>query len=124
MTSSPSFDAYLANLDSATELYTSVVVAGEVRFGLARLAEGARRRRLGAAFESVLRSLNGVLETTRAIASEYGDIKAALWKAGTPIGENDIWIAATGRAQGLTLVTSDIDFDQIPELSVHDWERG
>jgi predicted nucleic acid-binding protein len=34
------------------------------------------------------------------------------------MGENDLWIAATARALGATLVTRDQDFDNIDGLPV------
>jgi len=37
---------------------------------------------------------------------------------------NDIWIAATARAQGLTLATSDPDFQHVDGLQVEDWTRA
>lgn len=38
-------------------------------------------------------------------ASIYGEIRDALYRAGTPIGPNDLMIAAIAVANGLTLVT-------------------
>ena len=122
MAGSPALDAYLANQDPATRLFTSVVSEGEIRFGLARLADGKRKKKLTAAFELVLESLHGVKETTRVVAAEYGILKALLWETGRPIGANDIWIASTGRAHGLTVLSSDPDFARVPSLSVNDWQ--
>ena len=116
-------DTYLAKLQSDTGLFTSVVAEGEVRFGLARLPASHRKRALTTAFEAILGSLHGVLETTRAVAREYGILKASLWATGRPIGENDIWIASTGRAHGLAVLSSDPDFAQVPDLQVENWSE-
>ena len=121
MAGNAALDTYLAKLQSDTGLFTSVVAEGEVRFGLARLAASHRKRALTTAFEAVLGSLHGVLETTRAVAREYGILKASLWATGRPIGENDIWIASTGRTHGLAILSSDPDFAQVPHLRVEDW---
>lgn len=93
MAGSPAFDRFLDRLPAGTELYSSVIVEGEVRFGLARLPDSRRRRALTSAFERVLADLKGVLPATRDVASRYGVLKAALWKMGKPIGENEIWLA-------------------------------
>jgi len=121
MAGNADLDAFLGTLDPESVIYTSVFVEGEVRFGLARLAESRRKQALAAAFEEVLSTLHDVLPTTRAIADEYGRLKAQLWDSGTPIGENDIWIASTARANGLAVLTSDPDYASVPDLSVAKW---
>jgi tRNA(fMet)-specific endonuclease VapC len=58
-----------------------------------------------------------------AAAAEYGRIRGQLAQAGTPIGPNDLMIAAIARARGLTLVTHNVrEFLRVPGLSVEDWE--
>jgi tRNA(fMet)-specific endonuclease VapC len=52
----------------------------------------------------------------------YADIRAALERAGTPIGSNDLLIAAHARSRGLTLVTHNLrEFERVPGLKVVDW---
>ena len=53
---------------------------------------------------------------TRGIAERYGYAKAALAKKGTPIPENDIWIAATALETGTRLVSNDAHFDFVGGL--------
>ena len=53
---------------------------------------------------------------TRGIAERYGYAKAALAKRGTPIPENDIWIAATALETGTRLVSNDAHFDFVGGL--------
>jgi hypothetical protein len=56
-------------------------------------------------------------------ADQYGTIRAALASAGTPIGPNDLLIAAIALANGLTLVTlNTTEFSRIPGLTIEDWE--
>ncbi|MGA1284531.1 MAG: PIN domain-containing protein, partial [Prochlorothrix sp.] len=53
----------------------------------------------------------------------YGNIRANLAGLGTPIGANDLLIAAIALANELTLVTHNIrEFSRVPELQVEDWE--
>lgn len=56
-------------------------------------------------------------------AEEYGRIRAHLADQGTPIGPNDLLIAAIARSQGLTLVTHNTsEFCRVPGLSFEDWQ--
>lgn len=55
-------------------------------------------------------------------ASHYGEIRAGLKRAGTPIGGNDLQIAAIARANDLTLVTRNTDeFRRVVGLRVEEW---
>jgi tRNA(fMet)-specific endonuclease VapC len=54
----------------------------------------------------------------------YADIRHALEKAGTPINPNDLIIAATARAAGVTLVTANVsEFSRVPGLKWEDWTK-
>ncbi len=56
-------------------------------------------------------------------AHEYGRIRADLARAGTPIGANDLMIAAIARRHDLTVVTHNTDeFVRVVGLAVEDWE--
>jgi tRNA(fMet)-specific endonuclease VapC len=55
-------------------------------------------------------------------AEEYGSIRAFLARQGTPIGPNDLMIAAIALARSVTLVTHNIrEFSRVPGLSLADW---
>jgi len=69
-----------------------------------------------------LAELIPVLPLTRKAANHYGQIRATLEQAGTPIGANDLWIAAHARAEGLILVSNNIrEFKRIPGLKLENW---
>jgi len=53
---------------------------------------------------------------TQAIAERWGYVKASLAQKGTPIPENDIWIAATALETGARLVSYDRHFDLVGGL--------
>ncbi|MBL8131438.1 MAG: type II toxin-antitoxin system VapC family toxin [Anaerolineae bacterium] len=56
-------------------------------------------------------------------AEHYARIRAALERAGMPIGANDLMIAAITLAHNLTLVTRNIrEFGRIAGLRIEDWE--
>ena len=56
-------------------------------------------------------------------AHEYGRVRADLARAGTPIGANDLMIAAIGRRHNATVVTHNVtEFTRVVGLAVEDWE--
>ena len=58
-------------------------------------------------------------------AATYGRIRACLEQAGTPIGPNDLMIAAIAVAANVTLVSHNTrEFSRIKELRLEDWEEG
>jgi tRNA(fMet)-specific endonuclease VapC len=58
-----------------------------------------------------------------AAAEAYGRIRADLTAKGTPIGPNDLLIAAIAIANNLILVTHNVsEFSRIPGLRYEDWE--
>jgi tRNA(fMet)-specific endonuclease VapC len=99
---------------------TSIVVAAELRFGITKKASP----RLSAQVESVL----GVIDTLPfdSPADEiYGSIRTQLELAGTPIGGNDLLIAAQSLALDHILVTdNDQEFSRVDGLRVENWLKG
>jgi tRNA(fMet)-specific endonuclease VapC len=59
-----------------------------------------------------------------AAARHYAEIRHHLEIQGRVLGPNDLQIAATARAYGLTLVTADQEFSRVPGLSLVDWTSG
>jgi tRNA(fMet)-specific endonuclease VapC len=58
-----------------------------------------------------------------AAATRFGQIRAALEKAGTPIGPYDMQIAAIALVHELAVVTHNArEFGRIAELMIEDWE--
>ena len=54
----------------------------------------------------------------------YGKIRAELTKKGTPIGANDLWIAAHALSLDITLVTNNEgEFSRIEPLKLENWAR-
>jgi kynureninase len=51
-------------------------------------------------------------------ADRWAIIAAFLKKNGTPVASNDIWIAASAMQYGLPILTSDRDFQKIPQVMV------
>jgi len=104
-------------LRSAQELLVPLVALGELEYG-ANLATPPERQR-----EAVRIFMEGatLLLPTARTAAEYGRIKAALKTAGTPLPENDVWIAAFAIERNLSLATRDAHFAHVQGLTILDW---
>ena len=66
-----------------------------------------RRQRSREALASLRRSIS-VLSLPHDAVEHYGRIRANLRACGTPIGANDLWIAAHALAVHLTLVSNNV----------------
>jgi len=96
---------------------TSIIVAAELRYGCARSGS----RRLREAVEDLLSEMT-VLPFDVPAHAEYGTIRSELEAAGTPIGPNDLLIAAHAYATGATIVTANSnEFKRIRGLKVENW---
>ena len=98
---------------------TSIIVAGELRYGAARKGSA----RLLAQLLTVLDAFEILpFETPAEIA--YGDLRARLEAAGKPIGGNDMLIAAHAVSLGHTIVTdNERKFSRVDGLPVENWLR-
>jgi tRNA(fMet)-specific endonuclease VapC len=108
----------IRGLDNAV-VFTSIIVAAELRFGAVRKASTNLTSRILGLLESML------VEPLKAPAEEtYATIRAHLERAGTPIGNNDIWIAAHALATDSILVTDNVrEFSRVPGLKIENWLR-
>ncbi len=63
-----------------------------------------------------------VLDYGAKAAQHYGQIRASLEQRGTPIGVNDLHIAAHARSEGLTLVSNNLrEFERVDGLLYENW---
>ena len=60
---------------------------------------------------------------TENAADHYARIKRESERKGTPLDENDLWVAATALSLEAILVTSDSDFQRVNGLRVEDWAQ-
>jgi tRNA(fMet)-specific endonuclease VapC len=96
---------------------TSVIVACELRYGVAKRGS----RRLAKQVEAVLGALaTHPLESN--VERLYASIRVALERKGTPIGAHDMLIAAHARALDAVCVTANVgEFTRVPALDVENW---
>jgi tRNA(fMet)-specific endonuclease VapC len=98
---------------------TSIIVAAELRYGTTKKASP----RLSTQVEAVLGAMD-TLPFDSPADEIYGSIRTRLESAGTPIGGNDLLIAAQALALEHTLVTdNDKEFSRIEGLRVENWLR-
>ncbi len=109
--------AVVEKLGLADELYVPVMVLGEYRFGIAT----SRRRREYEAWLAHGRAFWNVLPAVEETALHYASIRQDLKKAGAPLPANDVWIAALARQHELPVLSRDIHFDAVPDLSRLSW---
>ena len=96
---------------------TSIIVAAELRFG----AEKSGSKKLADRIDMILSALD-VLPLEPSADRHYGEIRQQLTRQGTPIGPNDLLIAAHARALNLTVVTANTrEFSRVPDLRVDNW---
>lgn len=96
----------------------SAVTLAELRFG----SERSQRRAANLAELALFLEAIEVLPFDALAAEHFGDIKAHLFRAGTPVGPLDMLIGAHARSLNLTLVTNNRrEFDRMPGLAVENW---
>jgi tRNA(fMet)-specific endonuclease VapC len=103
------------------EVAMSLITFGELRYGANRSANAIK------ALETIetLAAAIPVVNLDLVVATHYGEIRARLAAAGTPIGNNDLWIAAHARSADLILVTNNAaEFRRVPGLRVENWVGG
>lgn len=103
-------------------LFTCAIVRGEILFGIQRLPIGRRRQVLENQANNLFEELPCLAVPTEA-ADHYAPMKRYAEQHGTPLSENDLWIASTAMAFDATLVTADSDFYRISGfgLRLEDW---
>lgn len=103
-------------LGYADEVYLSVVVLGELRAGFLK---GSRVRRNEESLQEFLSQPRvSVLPVDEDTSDCYATILNDLRRRGRHVSLNDVWIAATAFQHNLRLLTTDRDFQAIPQVLV------
>ena len=96
----------------------SIITWGELCFGAAKSKD---RSGVNALLDQFSRLVE-VVPLLPEAGPIYGDVRAALEKAGKPIGNNDLWIAAHALTLGVPLVSNNIrEFERVPGLKLENW---
>lgn len=103
-------------IQRAETIWINPIVLGELRAGFIRGRQRQKNEDLLTQFLSSPRvHLASVGEET---AERYAVILNALWRAGSPIPTNDLWIAASVMQYGLILLTTDAHFLKVSQIIV------
>lgn len=116
----PSVAAKVAGIGPNNRVTVCPIVTGEILYGIARLPAGRKRSELQARADGILASIS-CDPIPPAVGNRYASIKWQIELAGTPVDDNDLWIAATAAELGATLVTRDHAFRHIATLVTEDW---
>jgi len=96
---------------------TSIIVAGELRFG----AEKSGSDKLADRVDLILSAIE-ILPLESPADREYGKLRYHLSRNGSLIGPNDMLIAAQALCAGLIVVTANTgEFSRVPGLVVENW---
>lgn len=105
--------------DNPAPICTSVIVQGELLFGLAKKPSV----KLHTAYATAMKYIP-VLALEPLAAQHYSELRLALSRAGTSIGPNDAFIAAHALALGCTVVTDNEDeFRGVAGLKLENWSK-
>ncbi len=97
---------------------TSIIVAAELRYGAIK----SNSEKLAERIDLVLSALE-ILPLETPTDRQYATLRHHLTRQGTPIGPNDLLIAAHALANDLTVVTANVgEFPRgVPRLKVENW---
>jgi tRNA(fMet)-specific endonuclease VapC len=106
-------------IEGAEIILLPATVLGELLYGAANSARSQENEQAARKFlaQSVLMPID------ESIATRYAAVRLQLKKAGHPIPENDIWIAAACLEFDVALLSRDIHFDHVPDLQVINWTK-
>ncbi len=106
-------------LDRGETIWMSSIVLFELRYGVAK---STRREHNAAKLAQFASGLVQALAFDADDAEEAGELRAALERAGTPIGPYDLFIAAQARRRGASVATANVrEFARVPGLRIEDW---
>lgn len=101
-------------LGTCEEVCIPLIVLAEIKAGF---YGGTQRHRNESLLQRLLtKATVGVLLPGRETAEHYARLFVQLKHAGTPIPDNDLWIAALALENDLLLITRDQHFQRVPQL--------
>ncbi len=104
-------------IDSVASICLPAIVLGELLYGAINSAKPEKNE-----YDIILFANNSnLMAIEEAAAIRYARVRYDLKKKGSPIPENDIWIAALCLGQSVPLLSNDVHFEKINELEVINW---
>ena len=108
-------DAALADwLATCDEVWIPLVVLAEIKAGF---YGGSQQHKNEVLLQALLaKPTVAILFPSRETAEHYARLFVQLKRAGTPVPDNDLWIAALALEHNLRLITRDQHFERVPQL--------
>ena len=94
-----------------------MITLGEYRYGLRR---SDRKKSIESKLLDFLSDV-AILDIREDTTTIYADVRYKLRTAGTPIPENDIWIASLARQHNTPILSNDKHFDLVPDIRRLSW---
>jgi toxin FitB len=115
-----------AEAQPLAELRATAITVAEIRYGLERLPEGRRKKRLRVAADEVFTAFSDyIIPFDAEAAACYALVVAHRDRIGLPIDGFDAQIAAICRSHGATLATRNVkDFQETGITVVDPWQAG
>jgi tRNA(fMet)-specific endonuclease VapC len=108
-------DSELADrLSECDEVWLPLMVLAEIQAGFYGGSQQHRNEILLRKF--LIQPTVGILLPVRDTAEHFARLFVQLKRAGTPIPDNDLWIAALVLQHDLVLITRDRHFERVPQL--------
>ena len=104
-------------IDEADVIILPVTVLGELLYGALNSAKTEKNEQVIQQFAAY----SIVMQIDEAVAKRYANVRFNLKKNGTPIPENDIWVAAACLEIEVPLLSQDRHFKLVEGLDVCNW---
>lgn len=102
--------------NEADHIFLPSIVEGELRVGFAYGSKKVENNELLNKFMN--QNSVSVVNLSELTPAVFAEIYAELRTAGTPIGQNDLWIAALAREHSLPVLTLDKDFNYVKSIEL------
>ena len=104
-------------IDEADVIILPVTVLGELLYGALNSTKIEKNEQV----IQIFAAYSLVMQVDEAVATRYAKVRLNLKKNGTPIPENDIWVAAACLELEVPLLSRDGHFDYVEGLDVCNW---
>jgi tRNA(fMet)-specific endonuclease VapC len=108
-----------SRVENADVIILPVTVVGELLYGAFNSTKVKKNERF--VHEFIEYSL--VMQTDESVADRYARVRSELRRRGTPIPENDIWIAAACLVLDVPVLSQDDHFNRVSGLQVISWGK-
>ena len=113
-------DKLRLKFNTTQDLAISSVVYAELCYGIEN-SDSPKKQLRWEQLDLFTQSLQ-IISWDEKAAKHYGSIRAILKRQGTPIGNNDLLIAAHARSLNAVLATNNVrEFNRVPDLRVDNW---